>query len=219
MEGRQIHNLNLYLKLLASLLFVSIILNLIFLATVVNTRRISTEAINDYSTKTKELDEKINLKDSDMEKIFDKYYADKLRSFIDEKDLVLLARKQWNYMLTINGGPFNGGSVNTTDKNIKLVLAEIKNDAKTLPQDILIKGTITGGDTNESLDDHFKVSFSKEYKKYEENDANGNRICYEFKNVSQGSIITIILTPILKDRLNLNDKMKPDDNKLQIIVM
>jgi hypothetical protein len=218
MERRRNTHLTLIINIISALLLISIIINIILSAKFRAVKETYVQAFDNYTVKAKELDSKIDMKDSELDKLFDSYYTDKLLSFIDEKDLLLLAQKQWNYALTVNGKIFNTGIFNSEDKNIKIILAETKSNENFLPEQILVKGNLLGGDTNDSLYSHFKVHSISKYTIYEESDGNNKRICCEFKDLPSGSLITILISDILKYRLNLNDKLKEDDYKLQIVV-
>lgn len=205
-------------KVLLSIIFVSIILNLVLLGEIIENKKEYKVAINDYNDKKKELTIKSNEREKEFEKTFDKYYSDKLKKIIDEEALVFLAQQQWNYILTINGKTFNNRTIYTEDKNIKIVLAEFSNKEKILPEDILIKGTLTGGDPNDNIDSYLDIMSLVDYNKYEEKEKDAKRICYEFKNIPKGTIITIKISEILKNRLKFKEKMNIDDNILEIIV-
>lgn len=203
---------------MGALLIVSIIANVAVFAEAVTTKNKYNEIVYNYTEKEKKLQDNLDMSEENLNKKFEQFYADKLRSFIDEKDLVMLAQKQWNYVLTVNGEPVTGSVYNTSSRNIKIVLAENENSDKILPEEILLKGTVTGGDSNDSLEEHFLVKSSVKFEMKKESYKSGNGICYEFKDIKEPTIITIYLSGPLKYRLGLEDKLTSDNDSISIIV-
>lgn len=199
-------------NILIIIILISITFNILLLGEIIKTKTESKAVINEYTKKQQELDEKSKANDKELEKIFDKYYSDKLKRIMDKDDIMFLAQRQWNYALTMNGKDIVQNTIYSEDKNIKIVLAEFQNSEKILPEDILLKGSVTGGDPNDSLASQLDIITLRDYKVNEEEQENGKRISYEFNNISSGTMITLKLSEMLMNRLNLKD------NKLEIIV-
>lgn len=194
------------------ILLISMTFNIVLFGEILKTKKQSNAVINEYTEKQKELDTKLNANDKEQEKVFDKYYSEKLKKFMNEEDLMFLAQRQYDYLLSVNGEAFRENTLYTDNKNIKIVLAEFQSAEKILPDDILIKGNVTGGDPNDSFGSHLNVTSLAKYNQYKEEDANVKRVCYEFKDIQAGTIITLKLSEMLMNRLNLKD------NILEIIV-
>ena len=199
-------------NVLIFIISISLSLNVLFVGQNIKVNAQNKLIIKDYSQKQAELNIKLSATDADLEKIFDKYYSEKLQKFMDADDLMFLSQRQWNYAFTMNGVGVGEKTIYTEEKNLKFVLAELRNVEKILPQDILIKGSVTGGDPNDKLKDQISISSLAKYNKYEETEEQGTRICYEFKDIKSGTIITLKISEALKYRLNLQD------NVIEIVV-
>ncbi|KYH34717.1 hypothetical protein CLTEP_13140 [Clostridium tepidiprofundi DSM 19306] len=218
MECNKKTNHSLLLKVLFMITIVSITINIILCGTInINKKRYET-SIKECISKRKSLDGILNVRKKELDEMFDKYYSDKLRELMGKDDLVILAQKQWNYVLTVNGKKLRGNTIYITDNHIKIVLAEFTNKERVLPKEILMKGTLTGGDPNDSLDSHLKIISQEKYNKHQEEKEGNKRIIYEFNNIPRGTIITLKLSEILKSRLNLDKNKYPSSNEYEIVI-
>ncbi len=199
-------------NILIVIISISLTLNILFIGQNLKVSAQNKSIIKNYTEKQAELNTKLTATDADLEKIFDKYYSERLQKFMDQDDLMFLSQRQWNYAFTMNGVGIGESTIYTEEKNLKFVLAEFQNIEKILPQDILKKGSVTGGDPNDSLEAQVNISSLAKYNKYDENQEQGTRICYEFKDLQPGTIITLKLSEALKYRLNLKE------NVIEIIV-
>jgi hypothetical protein len=209
---------NSLVKVLIIILILSITVNIVLLGEAAKAKKAYNAVMDDYGLKKEELEAKLKAEEKELEKICDEYYCDKLTKIVDEEALMILAQKQWNYILTVNGKEFTGDIMYSDDKNIKIVLAEICNKEKVLPHDILVKGTVTGGDSNDSIASHLDIVSLVDYNKYEDKEQYGKRMCYEFKDIPKGTIITLKISEILKQSLDLEQKINLKDNDLEIII-
>lgn len=203
------------LRIIILILIISFTANIILTCSLVKSKVESKAATKSFSEEDKKLESDINSKGSSDKKNFDKLYSEKLKKLLDDDEIITLAQKQWNYVLTINGSNVTSKTVYLKDNNIMLVLAEIKRKDDVLPEDLLIKGKVTGGDPSDSLDSHFKVTSLAEYTKSEETKDGSYRIIYKFSNIPHGTMISLDLSEILKYSLNFGDKL--DDNKIMLI--
>ena len=199
-------------NILIVIISISLTLNILFIGQNLKVSAQNKSIIKNYTEKQAELNTKLTATDADLEKIFDKYYSERLQKFMDQDDLMFLSQRQWNYAFTMNGVGIGESTIYTEEKNLKFVLAEFQNIEKILPQDILKKSSVTGGDPNDSLEAQVNISSLAKYNKYDENQEQGTRICYEFKDLQPGTIITLKLSEALKYRLNLKE------NVIEIIV-
>ena len=194
-------------NILIVIVSISLALNVLLIGQNVKVNAQNELIIKDYAQKQEELKHKLTATDKDLEKIFDNYYLEKLQKFMDVNDLMFLSQRQWNYAFTMNGIGVGERTIYTKERNLKFVLAEFKNAEKILPLDILTKGSVTGGDPNDSLEAQVNIKSLAKYNKYEENSEQGTRICYEFKDLKPGTIITLKLSEALKYRLNLQESL------------
>jgi hypothetical protein len=116
--------------ILIILLLSSVTINIVLFGDFNEAKRVYEISAKDYYKKIKELDEKEETSNIEMENMFEEYYSDRLKKLVEEEALVYLAQQQWNYILTVNGQDFNGGLMYTEDTNIKIVLAEFHSKEK-----------------------------------------------------------------------------------------
>lgn len=208
-------NINSKLSIIILILLVSFAVNIILTCALVKCKGESKVALKNSSEEDEKLKSDIKSKDSEDQKKFDSLYSQKLKKLLDDTEIIELAQKQWNYVLTVNGGNVNTKTVYLNDNNVMLVLAEIKSKEDILPEDLLIKGEVTGGDPNDSLDSHLKVVSLAEYTRSSEQKDGDSRIIYKFKNIPHGTMISLYLSDMLKYRLNFGKNL--DDNKIELI--
>jgi len=204
-----------YKKIILTLLIVLIGLNISFIAETLKVKKAYKTLANDYNNTLIKLEEKSSQNKEVFEKEFDKYHSEKLKKVIQEDDLIKIAQNQWNYVITINGKKINANTIYTQDRNIKIVLAEFCTKEKLLPQDILIKGMLTGGDPNDKIQSHIEIFSSNKVNTYEENTDGDKYIVYEIEGISPGDIITLKMSPMLKDRLGLGEVGQ--DNYIEVV--
>lgn len=203
------------LNIIILFLLASFAVNIILSCALVKNKEESKADLKHYSEENEKLKSDISLKDSTDKKNFDLLYSKKLKSLLDDAEIITLAQKQWDYVLTVNGNNVSSKTLYIDNNNVMLVLAEIKNKEDILPADLLAKGKVTGGDPNDSLDSHFKVASLAEYTKSLEQKDGDNRIIYKFQNIPHGTIISLYLSDMLKYRLNFQDDL--DDDKIELI--
>lgn len=203
------------LNIIILFLLASFAINIILASALVKNKEETKTDIKHFSEENEKLKSDISIKDSTDIKNFDVLYSKKLKELLDDAEIIALAQKQWNYVLTVNGSNVSSKTLYIDNNNVMLVLAEIKNKEDILPADLLAKGKVTGGDPNDSLDSHFKVASLAEFTKSLEQEDGDNRIIYKFKNIPHGTIISIYLSDMLKYRLNFQNDM--DDNKIELI--
>lgn len=194
---------------------ISFTINIILVCAIAKNKTEYKAALKYFSEKDENLKSSADSKESDFEKSFDTLYSQKLKKLLDNTEIISLAQKEWNYVITVNGKNVTAKTLYLDNNNVKLILAEIKSKDDILPEDLLKKGMVTGGDSNDSLDSHMKVvSLAKYIKSSEQKDRN-SRIIYEFKDMPHGTIVSLKLSDMLKYRLNLGNELK--DNKIELI--
>lgn len=203
------------LNIIILFLLASFAVNIILSCALVKNKEESKADLKHSSEENEKLKSDISLKDSTDKKNFDLLYSKKLKSLLDDAEIITLAQKQWDYVLTVNGNNVSSKTLYIDNNNVMLVLAEIKNKEDILPADLLAKGKVTGGDPNDSLDSHFKVASLAEYTKSLEQKDGDNRIIYKFQNIPHGTIISLYLSDMLKYRLNFQNDL--DDDKIELI--
>lgn len=203
------------LNIIILFLLASFAVNIILACALVKNKDEAKADIKHFSEENEKLKSDANLKESTDKKSFDLLYSKKLKKLLDDAEIITLAQKQWDYVLTVNGSNVSSKTLYIDNNNVMLVLAEIKNKEDILPADLLDKGKVTGGDPNDSLDSHFKVASLAEFTKSLEQKDGDNRIIYKFKNIPHGTIISINISDMLKYRLNFQNDL--DDNKIELI--
>ena len=194
---------------------ISLSINIILVCAFIKNKTEYKTALKYFSKEDENLKSSADSKESDFEKKFDALYSQKLKKFLDNTEIISLAQKEWNYVITINGKNVTAKTLYLDNNNVKLILAEIKSKDDILPEDLLKKGMVTGGDANDSLDSHMKVISLAKYTKSSEQKDGNSRVIYEFKDMPHGTMISLKLSDMLKYRLNLGNELK--DNKIELI--
>jgi hypothetical protein len=175
---------------------------------------------NEYSKTIEDYKNEINriteLQEKQIEEKCIEYYEQHLTKVLDEYDLNFLAQKQWNYALSLNGKVVDKSIIYINEDYVHLILAEVMEDKEVLPQAILKKGTISGADPYDMLQDHLSISTNIEYSmRVEEEDCN-RRVIYDFRKIPKGTIIYLNLSFLLSERLQIGEGPQWE-SKIQII--
>ncbi|WHH57515.1 hypothetical protein [Petroclostridium sp. X23] len=160
----------------------------------------------DIEQKQVELDKYRNSMDEAVKAQLDSYYAQQLQKLMSEQELSFLAQKQWKYILTLNGKIVTKDILYINDTSAHIILAEVVQDKDILPSEILKKGTITGSDSNDHLQDHLSVITNIPYTTKTEETAQGRRVIYDFKDIPNGTIINLKPSVLLTDRLGVGEE-------------
>ena len=117
---------------------------------------------------------------------------------LDEKQLVELAKKEWNYSLSINDRDFTGESINISGNKLVIKLNETREQRSALPEDIRLKGQIQG---------YFYKQINVDSKVLPEitnvDERFSTSVIYKFESLGTGDKIKITLSNQLKERLGL----------------
>lgn len=127
-----------------------------------------------------------------------KHWIDEFLKDYSEAQLKELAKKEWKYELSINDKPVpKNGIVETKKSTIEISLSEKQADFPILPDEIFIKGEISG-----DYMDHLKLN-EKPTETYGTDGTIVTAIHHKYKNLKKGSKITFTITDELKERLGL----------------
>lgn len=134
------------------------------------------------------------------------YYAQQIQKLLPDQELTYLAQNHWQYVLTLNGKQVTEDIVYLKDPAAHIVLAEVVKELDILPRSILKKGTITGGDPLDRLQDHLRMMTNAAYTIAEEETPQGRRVVYDLKEVPSGTIINLKPSILLVDRLGFGEE-------------
>jgi len=175
---------------------------------------------NEYIKKIEEYENNMNkltkLQEEEIEKQCVTYYEKHLTKLLDEYELTFLAQKQWNYALSLNGEIVDKSIIYIDDDYVHLILAEIVEEEDILPSQILKKGTISGDDPNDMLQDHINISTNIDYSINVDKNGYDTKVIYDFKNIPKGTLINIKLSPLLSECLQVG-KGPHWENRIEII--
>jgi hypothetical protein len=129
-----------------------------------------------------------------------KDFVDSVVNTLDEKELKSLAQTQWEYRLLIDDQRLTGkqSEIEITKTDFKLRLEEKQAAFLALPNEIHTKGKISG-----HMREHLKITPSN-YETTAPAGTNVDSIIYTFKNVEKGSVIELVMTEELKERLGVD---------------
>jgi len=165
-----------------------------------------------YRDKNKELSSKIEAVDKKINELNEKYYEDKLAKLLSKEEIIALQKSQWKYLLKANETPFDNNHVYIRSRDIILTLTESQKEDKLLPISMHNLGSLVSGDNKDNFFEHMIIKSDIPYEKKIQTYNNYTNVFYSFKNLSVGTVITLVLSEPLKERLNLHF------DRLEIIV-
>lgn len=149
---------------------------------------------------------------SDLEKLQDTYYEEKLKKLLNKEQLSSIAKNQWSYSLTVDGDSFKNGTLTASSRNVSIVLGENQKADRILPISILNTGSLTSNDSKDKFYEHIQVDSKISFTKSIKAEKNSTNAIFAFKDIPNATIITLTVSEPLKERLKL------EHNKLEIIV-
>jgi hypothetical protein len=167
---------------------------------------------NELTMKNKEVKKQTDEISSNLEKLQDKYYEEKLKKLLNKEQLTSIAKEQWSYSLTVNDDSFKNGTVTASSRNVVIVLKENQNPERILPINILNTGSLTSTDSKDKFYEHIKIDSSISYTKSIKVEKNSTNAIFSFKNIPNATIITLTVSEPLREKLKL------EYNKLEIVV-
>ena len=170
------------------------------------------QASSSYMEKNKELSGKIDSVDKKINELNEKYYEEKLSKLLGEEKIIELQKAQWKYILKANETPFSDSHVYIRSRDIVLTLTESQKEDKLLPLSMHKKGSLVSGDNKDNFFEHMIIKSDIPFEKKVQTYNNYTNVFYSFKNLSVGTVITLVLSEPLKERLNLHF------DRLEIIV-
>lgn len=145
------------------------------------------------------------------------YYAKQLQDLLTPEELVYVTQRQWEYVLSANGHPFTGATIALENShNVRIMVAEVLKDSKSLPVELLKLGSIGQSDAADALTDHVDVYTTVPYEITMEESEGSIKYYYDFKDVPKGTVIGLQVSEILKERLACKEQIS--ENRLQVIV-
>lgn len=158
----------------------------------------------DYNEKNKELDKKLQIKDQELLQLQDNYYEEKLTKLLDKDKLIAIAKENFKYSLYVNSIPLIDDQININSKNLILIFEEKLVGERNLPLKVEQWGSLTGGDTSDKFYDYLSIKTNVPYEREIklEPDGKSTAVYYTFKDIPGGTIITIKLSEVLRERLN-----------------
>lgn len=158
---------------------------------------------NSYMEKNKELSSKIEAVDKKINELNEKYYEDKLTKLLSKEEIMALQKAQWKYTLKANDIPFDNSHIYVRSRDIILTLTESQKEEKLLPISMHNLGSLVSGDKKDNFFEHMIIKSDIPYEKKIQTYNNYTNVFYSFKNLSVGTVITLVLSEPLKERLNL----------------
>jgi len=158
---------------------------------------------NSYMEKNKELSSKIEAVDKKINELNEKYYEDKLTKLLSKEEIIALQKAQWKYRPSSDNIPFDNSHIYVRSRDIILTLTESQKEDKLLPISMHNMGSLVSGDNKDNFFEHMIIKSDIPYEKKIQTYNNYTNVFYSFKNLSVGTVITLVLSEPLKERLNL----------------
>jgi hypothetical protein len=130
----------------------------------------------------------------------DKFAVERLQTFFEKGDIYVFSYDLWNYEMLVNDVPVAPSTtaltINAADKiSIRETLKQT-----VLPAEFVSVGSLTRGDTNDSLRNHFSLS-GKDYKLTENKEGNITSFSVDDIALNSGDIFYIQFSVQLQQRL------------------
>ncbi|HEY9060634.1 MAG TPA: hypothetical protein VIO64_09055 [Pseudobacteroides sp.] len=172
----------------------------------------ASQITSSYAEKNKELSSKIDSVNKEIYELNEKYYDEKLSKLLGVEQIISMQKSQWKYVLKANETPFTEDHVYVRSKDLVLTLTESQKEDKLLPISMHKKGSLVSGDNKDNFYEHMIIKTDIPFEKKIQTYNNYTNVFYSFENLSVGTVITLVLSEPLKERLNLHF------DKLEIIV-
>jgi len=191
--------------------------NILFAGSLYNQVKVSHEYEKEIEEKDVIVEKLKNIQKEEIQEQATAYYAQQIQKLLGEQELVFLAQKQWEYTLTLNGNRLKQNTIYITEDSVRIILAELVIDKDILPKEILEKGTVTGSDPNDPLQEHLSIFTNIPYSTKMDENSQGRRVIYDFNNIPQGTVISLKISPLLAERLEIGVADQQWENLVEII--
>jgi len=199
------------------IILVILFLNILFAGSLYKQIKVSQEYEKEIEEKDLIVEKLKNIRKEEIQEKATAYYAQQIQKLLSEQDLVFLAQAQWEYTLTLNGNRMKENTIYTNDDSVRIILAELAIDKDILPKEILDKGTVTGNDPNDPLQEYLSIFTNIPYTTKIDENSQGRRVIYDFSNIPQGTVISLKISPLLTERLKIGVVGKQWENLVEII--
>ena len=153
--------------------------------------------------KSREVNDKMLEINYSQERLNDKYYEEKITKLLSKNELLALGKKQFKYTITVNGEEMKSASITTKERNVTIRFSEGLKSGKTLPDAILKQSSLTAGDKKDRFYEHAIIKASVPYKQSFKTENFVTEVTYSFEKIANPTIITVIFSEPLKERLDV----------------
>lgn len=214
---RKSNFINAFCNIPIIIIVVLLFTNIIFAGNLYNQIKVSHEYEKEIEEKDVIVEKLKNIQKEEIQEKAIAYYAQQIQKLINEEELAFLAQKQWEYTLTLNGNRLKQNTIYITEDSVRIILAELVIDKDILPKEILEKGTVTGSDPNDPLQEHLNIFTNIPYTTKMDENSRGRRVIYDFNNIPQGTVISLKISPMLAERLEIGVADQQLENLVEII--
>jgi hypothetical protein len=139
---------------------------------------------------------------NNMDKVNDKYTEERIRGILTINDIYIYTNSLWEYKFTANDKNIleDKITVDAIGSKLTIVFTE-KRKVNPLPKSLINIGSVTRGDTEDSIDRHISISDSRATKKLTTND-DSNVLEYVVTGVKSGDKINIEVSDQLGAKIN-----------------
>lgn len=154
-----------------------------------------------YKQETNDLKEKYELRIKNLKREKDTYktFIDETIKYLNDDELLELAKSEWSYNVEVNEEPVPpSGVININKNDFEIVYSEQQSSFPSLPQEIYKQGRISG-----EYIDHLLI---KEVEPVDVARLDGTVVTgfkYVFKNIPSNTSIKIEISDELKERMGL----------------
>ncbi|MGL4736762.1 MAG: hypothetical protein ACRCW2_04825 [Cellulosilyticaceae bacterium] len=159
----------------------------------------------------------ISFTEESLQQYVQSYYSKQLQKILTPEELNFITQRQWEYILSVNGQEFSGNTIYLEGaQNVRIMIAEVAKGESLLPEDLLIQGRMWQSDETIEMTDYITIYAPISYEITTEQQGKSIKYYYEFKDVPPGTIITVQMGHLLKEKLRTKERIQ--GNRVEVIV-
>lgn len=159
---------------------------------------------NENTRLTRAIADNFNTLNFRIEQSNEDYAVRMLTKYLTNEQIVVIAKKYWQYELSVNGQPVKTSDITVKSDTITISLKQISKK-RLLPMALHIKGSATGGDKNDKFYSHIILDQQYGYEPFESTDETGAvTFNIRYRNLHPGYTIMFRLSDSLNESLGLS---------------
>lgn len=200
------------LKMSTVILGLSVGMNIILACMMIHLRHTQDRLVQDEVEKVAEVSVQ---KEADLRAQIASEYEKEIKAIFTPEELNYAMQRQWHYRISVNGKALKTKQRKVDAGNIRIMVAEVMNSKSIFSTDMLAMGSIEASTSGSSLTDLIEVYSVVPYTIEKEVSKEGIKYYYTFQNVPKETMIILMLSPLLTEKLEYKEQLK--DNQIALI--